>query len=285
MLQQQTVDGIEWSYSDRGPKQAEVLLVLPGALGAIDLAGAVLDGLAGDRRVVALAYPAVPTMTALCDGIVGLLDRLAISRADVLGSSLGGYVAQCLVRRHPDRVGHLVLSHTFVLGPRDARRFRLANRISAWIPAPLFRALLRVRLRSVLRPLARAGRREDVDALLRSAAVGSLTAATVARFNDWMMEGALAFPITPHDLAGHGGGVMIIESGDDPVIRPRDRAALRAAYPAARVCTFRGGGHATSLVMPDAYARAVTAFLDGTTPSGCNPPRAMGRGALRQAPA
>src|SRR3954469_25795297 len=91
------INGVEWTYAELGGGP-EVLLVFPGALGAVDAAGAVLAALAESRRVIALAYPAVETMDALCDGTVALLDALGVDQADVLGSSLGGWVAQCLVR-------------------------------------------------------------------------------------------------------------------------------------------------------------------------------------------
>src|SRR5215207_7727097 len=118
-----SIEGVDWTYAERG-EGPDVLIVFPGALGAVDAAAEVLAALAEERRVIAVAYPAVETMNALCDGTVALLDALGIGRADVLGSSLGGWVAQCLVRRHPARIRHLVLSHTFMLRPEVAWRFR-----------------------------------------------------------------------------------------------------------------------------------------------------------------
>src|SRR5215213_4774098 len=147
-----TFAGVEWTYTDLG-NGPDALIVFPSALGAVDAAAEVLATLAKERRVIALAYPAVETMAALCDGTVALLDALGIGQVDVLGSSLGGWVAQCLARRHPARVRRLVLSHTFALRPQDAWRFRAAIRMGSSFPAWLFRAALRKRLRSVLAPL------------------------------------------------------------------------------------------------------------------------------------
>lgn len=39
------------------------------------------------------------------------------------------------------------------------------------------------------------------------------------------------------------------------------RRALLAAYPRAEVRLFSGGGHATALLMQDAYFAAIDAFL------------------------
>jgi len=51
---------------------------------------------------------------------VGLLDALEIERADVLGISMGGMVAQEMALRHPDRVERLILTGTF--SRPDAKR-------------------------------------------------------------------------------------------------------------------------------------------------------------------
>lgn len=53
---------------------------------------------------------------ALADDVVGLMDHLAVSRAHVLGQSLGGLVAQEVAIDYPDRVLKLVLVSSTVAG-------------------------------------------------------------------------------------------------------------------------------------------------------------------------
>jgi pimeloyl-ACP methyl ester carboxylesterase len=50
--------------------------------------------------------------------VAGLLDHLKIERANVLGYSMGGAIAQEFVRQFPDRVLGLVLCATMCGGPR-----------------------------------------------------------------------------------------------------------------------------------------------------------------------
>jgi pimeloyl-ACP methyl ester carboxylesterase len=256
-----TISGVEWSCSDAGEGGTAPLLMLPGAMGMVDAGGAVLARLAEGRRVLGLAYPRVETMTALCDGIAALLDELGVERADVLGSSLGGYVAQCLVRRHPGRVRHLVLSHTYTLRPADAGRLRFGVALFGRVPAWLYRALLRARLRRALAPL-RERRPADYARWMDDGSLfANLTPDAVSGYNRWMIESLDLFRFAPGDLDGHDGRVLIVEAEDDPIIHPRARAALRALYPAATVRTFHGTGHATSLVAPVEYADAIRDFL------------------------
>jgi pimeloyl-ACP methyl ester carboxylesterase len=52
----------------------------------------------------------------LADDLVALLDHLELSRADILGQSFGGVIAELVAVRHPSRVDRLVLASTFRAG-------------------------------------------------------------------------------------------------------------------------------------------------------------------------
>jgi pimeloyl-ACP methyl ester carboxylesterase len=133
------------------------------------------------------------------------------------------------------------------------------------LPGRLFRALVRGRIRGALEPVRRAGASADAGSMERilRASMDTLDPAALIRYNDWMIESLRAFRFAPADLAGRAADVLIVESADDPILPASSRAALRTLYPAARVHTFHGGGHATALAMPAEYAAIVTGFLDG----------------------
>lgn len=78
----------------------------------------VADRLAGDARLIApdlrgrgrsanLAGPY--GMAAHADDIVALMDHQGVERAELIGESMGGYVAVQFALRHPDRVSRIVL--------------------------------------------------------------------------------------------------------------------------------------------------------------------------------
>ncbi|MBW1783463.1 MAG: alpha/beta fold hydrolase [Deltaproteobacteria bacterium] len=48
----------------------------------------------------------------MADDVAALMDKLGISRADILGRSMGGYIAQEVAIRHPSRVRRLILEST-----------------------------------------------------------------------------------------------------------------------------------------------------------------------------
>ena len=73
------------------------LLLLPGGTLVPDTYFILLEALERDYRVIVPAYAAVPTMAELVTGAAAILDAEGIQRVDVMGSSFGGYVAQCFL--------------------------------------------------------------------------------------------------------------------------------------------------------------------------------------------
>lgn len=53
------------------------------------------------------------TIKQFAEDTAGLLDALKIKRTDVMGSSMGGKIAQELILQYPDKVGKLVLASTY----------------------------------------------------------------------------------------------------------------------------------------------------------------------------
>lgn len=239
---------------------ANALVLLPGAL--VEPSPDLLQRLGAARRVLALSYPDASRMTDLTDAIAAQLGAAGIQRADVLGSSYGGRVAQCLARRHPRLVRHLVLVHTFALRAADAWRFRLGLKLYRAIPGALLQRLLSLRVRrlpGVLREAAPAEYRR-LEATLGSALRSPATIAALRSQNECMLESCTSFAATAADLSQRHR-VLIVESDDDPAIRAADRARLRASLPGAVVKTFHGTGHVTALAAPEAFVAAVDAFL------------------------
>jgi 3-oxoadipate enol-lactonase len=107
---------IAWIEAGGGPP----VIFLHGVGGSRTAWGPQLRGL-GDRfRCIAWDMPGYGdselleplTFEAIADRLVGLLDTLAIQRADLVGLSFGGMHAMHTALRHPERVNRLVLADT-----------------------------------------------------------------------------------------------------------------------------------------------------------------------------
>jgi len=115
------VGGITLAYRSLG--HGRPLVLLQGSGAAMDVWDPLMiQTLAHDRRVIIFDYrgvgfssddPSVPmTIDLLAHDTAGLIRALHLGRADVLGWSMGGFVAQRLAELHPHRVGRLILMST-----------------------------------------------------------------------------------------------------------------------------------------------------------------------------
>jgi pimeloyl-ACP methyl ester carboxylesterase len=110
-----SVGGIELDIFERG--QGAPLFYLHGGAGiGPDLP--FLDSLAKARRVIAPSHPgfgksALPDWLDSVDDIahlyLELMDRVGLTRADVVGFSIGGWIAADLASKAPERINRLVL--------------------------------------------------------------------------------------------------------------------------------------------------------------------------------
>jgi len=108
-----TTDHGSWGVVDTA-SAGSVVLLLPGVQGGGEIFYKVLFRLGGQHRLVALTYPPVDTVVGLARGLVQVLDVLKHDRADLIGSSLGGLVAQFVAAESPERVRAVLLGNSFV---------------------------------------------------------------------------------------------------------------------------------------------------------------------------
>jgi pimeloyl-ACP methyl ester carboxylesterase len=243
--------GIEWRYF-AGGRGGHVLLRLSGALGLAEFSFQQIRLFEPQFRVITPDYPAVGSLAEMTDGVIAILDAEDVEGAHVIGGSFGGMLAQVLVRRAPERVASLVLSHT---GAPDGKRRGVATAIVAAMPQPLLRGLLKARLGRTL---------DGADTFWRryfDRAIAEMTKADILSRVRLQAEFGGQAGWGPGDLARWPGRVLLIEGEDDPLFPPAARARLRALYPGAEVHRFRGTGHAAAVLRPEEYAAVVTRFV------------------------
>jgi deazaflavin-dependent oxidoreductase (nitroreductase family) len=260
-LKHATVDGVGWDYIAGGEGE-EALLILPGGA-MVGEAGFTRIPTFEDRyRVIAPSYASVSTAAQLLDGLAGVLDAEGVSAAHVLGPSYGGIVAQCFVRRHPERVKTLILANTLVpprslLWPSRVFLALLPLVPLGWLRAQRERALSRAFYGVPSVP-------PEDQAFWRDYQHGLVWGLSKAEVRDMYRLGidlVESFQIRPGDLASWPGRVFILESDEDPVTSER-RAELRRCYPRAGVHTFHGAGHTPWMSHKEEYLIAIKEFLD-----------------------
>jgi pimeloyl-ACP methyl ester carboxylesterase len=168
-------------------------------------------------------------MPALADLTAGVLEALGRDRVDVLGYSWGGALAQELARRHPHRVGRLVLCATTCgLGGMPGSPQALATLTVPWV------------------------RRGPVPRLAGYAA--QLWA--IARWTSlpWLHE-------LPHPT-------LIVAGEHDAVVPVANARLLASRIPDSRLLVIPAAGHLLLIEQPAAVAPAVRSFLLDAATSG-----------------
>ena len=248
-----TVEGWAWEYVALG-EGPDTVLFLHGLSGAHDIWWQQLEALAPTHRVLAVTYPAVRTLAELSVGVRAVLDAHRIQTATIVGSSLGGYLAQYLVQHHRDRVERAVFANTFP--PNDQLRAAHHHRavIGRFLPERVVAAAFRDSNTRRILPAS-----QDpalVGAYLsEQAQQPGLKRRLLARYH------TVIEPFTVADPTAGGRPLVVLESDNDPLIDADLRAALRATYPTAGVHTFTGGGHFPYLDQPAAYTAVLRRFL------------------------
>ena len=121
------VNGIKIAYGVRGSSGPPLVLIMGYRLSSLAWPLAFIEELAerftvilfDNRGTGASDKPTIGyEISNMARDLRGLLDHLDIRRANVLGYSMGGAIAQEFVRQFPDRVSSLVLCATMSGGPR-----------------------------------------------------------------------------------------------------------------------------------------------------------------------
>jgi len=243
--------GREWGYLDVGA--GPVLLLIPGTLGRCDIFWQQIKALSGRIRIIATSYPASGGVADWAKDIIALMDHLEVAEATILGSSLGGYLAQYIAGTAPQRVTQLVGANTLHSargldqrppysldlenGPIDDLRAGFGTGLEGW------RA-------------AHPDQSDLVDLLLME--VGGRIPEVELRSRLSALKHAPDLP----ELAIPSDRITTIEADDDPLIPGAMRAAVRARLAPVVAYRFLTGGHFPYIARPDAYTALLEQVMD-----------------------
>jgi pimeloyl-ACP methyl ester carboxylesterase len=197
--------------------------------------------------------PAGPyTAREMAEDALQVLDEAGLERAHVVGSSLGGMIAQEVAAAAPDRVDKLVLCSTTPGGPDGLPMPEVTVRLIAEAPALAPQDALRRFVENAL----------SVDA--PSELVDEIYARRLANPPDpagWQAQAAAGttFPGVDGSITAP---TLIVHGTDDNVVDFRNAELLAARIPGARVELVPGGGHLFFWEQPDTFVRIVSEFLE-----------------------
>ena len=263
--------GTRLHVRDEGPRDAPAVLLLHGFGASLHTWDAWAERLRADRRVLRIDLPGHGLSGPDASGdysdarshalIDALLDARGVSRATLVGHSIGGRIAWRYAGRAPHRVERLVL-----VAPDGFASPGFEYGRAAEVPptAVAMRwALPRALLRGALEP-AYADPAVLTDALLERYHALMLAPgnrdALIARMRQTVLEDPVPtlrrLPMPVLLLWGERDAMIPVANADDYL----------AALPRGRLVRLPGVGHVPQEEAPDASAAAVRAFLDAAAP-------------------
>ena len=246
---------ITWIYYDVGAGNSAILF-LHGMGGSGDIWFQQIERLKYRFRCIAVTYPPAPNLILLRSGILGILEQENISRVSLVGSSMGGYLAQFLMINDSALIQKAIWANTFSPNQFIAQQARRGAKYLPWLPEWAIMAGMRHHTERLL--YSASGNSELVKAYLYEQTCGYL------RKHDIIARCAcLCQAFVPPDPEALEIPVLIIETDNDPIVDEKSRAMLKETYPSAAVKTFHQAGHFPYLNRPEEYTRALEEFLQG----------------------
>ncbi len=251
-----TVDDIAWHYIRVGDGE-EAIVFLHGMGGGYDIWWQQIEVLQRRYRIIAPTYPPVPRLDLLRRGILAILACEQVDRFNIVGSSLGGYLAQYLVSRDSKRIKKAVFANTFPPNDIIRQKSKRTAKVLPLMPEWMVMRNLRKTTANAIYPAS--GHNELVAAYMREQSYGMMRKAQfVARF--FCVLDRFDAP----DLAACDVEALIIEADNDPLVPEPLRELLKTTYPSAKVKTLHGTGHFPYLNQPETYTAILEDFLHAT---------------------
>jgi 3-oxoadipate enol-lactonase len=213
-----------------------------------------------NRGVGETDLPAEPVYSTgqMADDAAGILRQAKISRAHVVGASMGGTIAMELALRNPDMVRSLTLACTWA--EADAR---FLHTIESWISLA-HRVPLEERYRNVLYPWlfspAFIARKENIEQVFQRSM--GYPHQTKPEAIERQGRGIMQWNGT---RVGKLGSIkvptMVMVGKDDILTPPAFSRALAAKIRRAKLVTLLGGGHGFFIEQAEACNRTLIRFL------------------------
>ncbi|QBD79867.1 alpha/beta hydrolase [Ktedonosporobacter rubrisoli] len=231
-----------------------------------------LPVLAGSFRVYAPDWPkqgqshpyhGKATQQELERCLASLLDTWEVSRAALVGLSMGGSVALGFALKHQERVTRLILAAPGGLQERVARQKLSYLALRMPLLPLLGRYLTRSRgfIRSYLRHVFKT-EVLDLDAIVE--AVQAEFRAKGSMFDDWLLDettwqGNRTYHM-PH-LPRLSSTTLLLQGTADDMVSPELVLQAASLIPQAELCLLEGCGHWSHRERPEAFNAAVLRFL------------------------
>jgi pimeloyl-ACP methyl ester carboxylesterase len=265
-------NGVRYAYrrfGNAGPTTPPVLFLqhFRGSLDNWD--PALIDPIAAEREVILLDIAGVGgstgttprTVTEMAYDVLAFTDAAGLESVDLLGFSLGGFIAQEFTLIRPQLVRRLVLAGTGPQGGQDMHRYTDSVFTQATLDEPTPEALLFLFFNDseastakgwefIQRIITRTEGRDDAtDLAVRDAQLDAITT--------WGIPDATKL----NRLAGIQQPTLVANGDNDKMVPTKNTHLLAEHLPNATLKIYPDAGHAFLFQYPEEFAAEVNAFL------------------------
>lgn len=228
----------------------------------------IVDGLAATRPVIAVNYRGVGasggeaplTVAEMADDVIALIRALGLQQVDLLGFSLGGFVAQDIVLKAPDLVRKVILTGT---GPAGGEGIKNVGRVS-W-PLILKAMLTFQDPKMYLFFTSTANGRGAAKAFLarlKARETDRDKPITTTAFRRQLTAIEAWGKQAPQDLSVIRHPVLVANGDHDIMVPSRNSVDLARRLPNAELVLYDDAGHGGIFQHHEAFIPKALAFLD-----------------------
>jgi 3-oxoadipate enol-lactonase len=258
-------NGATIHYTEEGGGKDTLVLVTGLGVHATEWGSVFVTDLARDHRVIRLDHRGIAqsrttaqswTLEDMADDVRAVLDALGLAHAHVIGTSMGGMVAQLLAANHPSRVDRLVLMATHFGGADVVQAEPRAMAVLGPQPGLSIAEQRRLGLRALTSD-GFADANADLIEMLVAQRERNPTTGPVFQ----MQMHALLLSDRSQLVADIRARTLVVHGDHDPLIPPQNGRALSERIPGAKLLILPDCGHLPQLEKPVETASAIRAFL------------------------
>lgn len=257
------LNGIDLHVEQTG--EGVPLVMLHGLTANIETMRAEINRLSRSRRVIAIDSrghgrsdkPSIYTLTDHVDDVLGVMNALGLTQVDLMGSSMGSYIAQGVAIREPGRVNKLVLVTPKAHGATSSvarllaqHAAELQGKSEAEVQAFLFGLAFAPTTSAQVRASMMASMQQQAAAGLMLTPEQNLAA-------NRALEG---FDFRP-DLARVTAKTLVISGRHDALNPPEEGELIAGLIPGARFEVLEHSGHVPNLEEPERFFELIESFL------------------------
>jgi maspardin len=245
------VENRDWGYHVAGQGDT-VILFLHGMGGAYDIWWQQINYFKSHYKTISLTYPPVTHLNDLSNGVLAILEKEKINKVVIIGSSLGGYLAQYLAVNYPNKVIKVMLGNTFP--PNTENKENNESLVKAMKFLPEWFVIKNIRKKYNNEVIPASGNSPIANAFLNELlGKGVNKEVFIARY--YCVVDTFTAKIADNIA------LQIVESDNDPLVNKNLRALLKTTYPQAKVITLHEKGHFPYLMEGQNYNKIIEDFL------------------------